>query len=295
MFKSHIFIINSAAGKGKAGKKINLLISELNKNIPEYSIELTKGKLHACTLAQEAAEKGFRNIIAVGGDGTINEVITGIIRSGKDVNFGIIPEGGGNDLARNFRISSNIKRAVKLIRKKKIIQIDAGKVEDLYFINSFGIGLDAKVAEYASKTKLLNGLPRYIFAVLKALIKMKSYKIDVTVNDTIISSDFTMISIGNGKYCGGGFMLTPNAKADDGLLDICLIDKVNRRKILKLLPAALKGKHTTEQEVTMKRTNKIRFQTSDKIPIYFDGEIPKLKNPNDFTIELLPKRINLIC
>jgi len=295
MYKSHIFIINSAAGKGKAGKKINLLIRELNKNIPEYSIELTKGEKHATELAREAAEKGFRNIVAVGGDGTINEVITGIIRSGKDVNFGIIPLGGGNDLARNFRISSNMKRAVKLIRKKKIIQIDAGKIEDLYFINSFGIGLDAKVTENAGKTKLLNGLPRYIFAVLKALINMKSYKIEVFVNNEKISSDYTMISIGNGKYCGGGFMLTPNATADDGLFDICFINKVNRRKILKLLPAALKGKHITEQEVTMKRTDKIRFQTSDKIPIYFDGEIPKLKNPNDFEIELLPKRINLIC
>jgi diacylglycerol kinase (ATP) len=295
MNQSHLFIINPAAGKGKAGKNLNRLISELNKNIPEYKTELTRGKLHAAELAREAASAGIRNIIAVGGDGTINEVVSGIIRSGKDVNFGIIPEGGGNDLARNFRISSNVKKAVKLIRRKKLIQIDAGKIEDHYFINSFGIGLDAKVAEYASKAKVLNGLPRYIFAVLKALVKMKPYKINLTLNEMNISSEFTMVSIGNGKYCGGGFMLTPNALADDGLFDICLIDKVNRRKILKLLPSAIKGKHITQPEATLKRANKIRVQTADKIPIYFDGEIPNLKNPNDFTIELLPKRINLIC
>ena len=155
--------------------------------------------------------------------------------------------------------------------------------------------MDAKVAEYASKAKILNGLPRYIFAVLKALTKMRTYQMEVSINEMKITSDFTMVSIGNGKYCGGGFMLTPNAAADDGLFDICLIDKVNRKRILKLLPSALKGKHINEPEVTIKRSCKIRIQTNEKIPIYFDGEIPTLKNPNDFTIELLPKRINLIC
>ena len=291
------FIINTTAGRGKTGKKISKLIQTLNKQDFVYKLELTKSPKHATELTIDAVKNGFQNIIAVGGDGTVNEVVNGIMRSenpGK-INFGVIPEGGGNDFAHNFEISYNVGKALKKLKKGKIKKIDVGKIDDKYFINSFGIGFDAKVAINASKTKFLNGLPRYLWAVVLSLIRLKSYEMEIKIDHKTLNSEYLMVTIGNGKYCGSGFQITPEAKINDGVFDICLIEKVNRRRLVKLLPSAIKGKHLGQPEVSIKRSNFIEIKTDTEIPVYFDGEIPDLKNPKNFRIELLPKKINLIC
>jgi len=118
---------------------------------------------------------------------------------------------------------------------------------------------------------------------------------EIRIDHKTLNSEYLMVTIGNGKYCGSGFRITPDAKANDGVFDICLIEKVNRRRLLKLLPSAIKGKHLGEPEVAIKQSSFVEIKTDTKIPVYFDGEIPVLENPNNFRIELLPKRINLIC
>jgi len=291
------FIVNATAGQGKTGKKISKFIQVLNKQNFNYKIELTKFHKHATELTTDAISKGFQNIIAVGGDGTVNEVVNGIMRSEnpRKINFGIIPEGGGNDFAHNFELSTKVGKAVKKLKKGKIKKIDVGKIDNKFFINSFGIGFDARVAVNASKTKFLNGLPRYLWAVVLSLIKLKSYEMEIKIDHKTLNSEYLMVTIGNGKYCGSGFRITPEAKANDGVFDICLIEKINRRRLMKLLPSAIKGKHLGQPEVSIKRSSFIEIKTDEEIPIYFDGEIPELDDPRHFRIELLPKKINLIC
>ena len=109
------------------------------------------------------------------------------------------------------------------------------------------------------------------------------------------NSPFLLIAIGNGKYTGGGFLLTPEAIVDDGFLDICFIKTITRRRILSLLPSAIKGKHLKEPEVDLKQSRTIEVITKTSLPFYTDGELPELKNPLHFKIELLPKKLNLIC
>ncbi len=295
--KKWFFIVNATAGQGKTGKKISKLIQALNKQNFSYKIELTKFPKHATELTIDAIKKGFQNIVAVGGDGTVNEIVNGILRSenpGK-IYFGVIPEGGGNDFAHNFELSPKIGKAVKKLKKGKIKKIDVGKIENKYFINSFGIGFDARVAVNSRKINFLNGLPRYLWAVVMSLIKLKSYEMEIKIDDKTLNSKYLMVTIGNGIYCGSGFRITPDAIANDGVFDICLIEKINRRRLMKLLPSAIKGKHLGQPEVTIKRSNFIEIKTDAEIPVYFDGEIPELENPYNFRIELLPKKINLIC
>jgi len=291
------FIINATAGRGKTGKKISRLIQILNKQNFNYKLELTKGCKHATELTTTAIQNGFRNIIAVGGDGTVNEVVNGIMSSGNPgkINFGVIPAGGGNDFAHQFELPSKVGKAVKKLKKGIIKKIDVGKIEDKFFINSFGIGFDALVAVNGYKIKYLNGLPRYILAVILSLIKLKPYHLEIKINGKTIESEYLMVTVGNGKYCGSGFQITPQAKANDGVFDICLIEKVNRRRLLKLLPSAIKGKHLGQPEVSIKKSSLIEIKTSEEIPVYFDGEIPELENQKNFRIELLPKKINLVC
>ncbi len=295
--KRWFFIVNSTAGRGKTGKKISNLITSLNEHKLNFEIELTKAPQHAIQLAKDAIKKGFSNIISVGGDGTLNEVVNGVMHSGKaeEVNVGIIPEGGGNDFAASFNLSSNINKAVDTLQKFITKKIDVGKIEDRYFINALGMGFDARAAQISNKIKHLNGLPRYLLAVIKALVALKPFEAEVKLDNYTYNSPFLLIAIGNGKYTGGGFLLTPEAIIDDGFLDICFIKTISRRRLLSLLPSAIKGKHLKEPEVDLKQSRTIEVITKTPLPFYTDGELPKLKNPLNFKIELLPKKLNLIC
>ena len=290
------FIVNAIAGIGKTGRLLSRFITILNDHKLDFEIEVTKAPKHATKLALDAVKSGYTRIAAVGGDGTVNEVVNGIMLSQRsdEVTFGIIPEGGGNDFARNFDIPHFVGKAVSTLEKHNTKKVDVCKIEDYYFINSLGIGFDARVAEYASKAKYLNGLPRYFFAVLKALVKLKPYKMKISLDNKNVESSFLMITIGNGRYCGGGFKLTPDSIADDGKFDICLIDAINRRRLLQVLPKAIKGTHIDLPEVKIERSDSIEITTDQEIPLYFDGELPILKNPKHFRIEIIPNKLNVI-
>ncbi|MCF7857963.1 MAG: diacylglycerol kinase family lipid kinase [Candidatus Cloacimonetes bacterium] len=294
--KKWFFIVNPTAGRGRTGKKINELVTSLNQHKFDFEIELTKSPGHGTKLTKDAILNGSHNIIAVGGDGTLNEIVNGVMLSGKadEVCIGCVPEGGGNDFSTNFHLSSNINKAVNTLQKYKKQKVDIGKIEDKYFINSLGIGFDARVAIISNRIKHLNGLPRYLAAVLKALISLKMFKAEIKIDTGIINEPFLLLSVGNGQSAGGGFLLTPEARVDDGLLDICFISTVNRRRVLKLLPSAIKGKHLKEPEVVIHQTRKIEISSDKALPLYFDGELPTLKDQFNFTIEILPNRIDFI-
>lgn len=291
------FVINTVAGRGKTGKILNKLIVRLNEINISYEIEITKYPLHAVELTQNAIKRGFRKIIAVGGDGTINEVVNGIMKSKKaeKVSLGIIPEGGGNDFAKNFGIGSNINDDIEIILKGNTHKIDIGSIENRYFINALGIGFDASVAQYAAGIKYLNGLPRYFLALIKAALKLKNHHLFLKVNDRLLELSTLLVSIGNGLSTGGGFLLTPHAKVDDGKFDICIIKAVTLKKIPKVLTRVLAAKHLDLPEVEIIQTDLIEICSDKKVPIYYDGELPELENPYKMIIQLHARKINLIC
>ena len=291
------FIVNSTAGNGKTGKKINSLIGHLNKHELDYQIELTRYHRHAIELAQVACMEGFKNIIAVGGDGTASEVAAGIARSGmaEKVNFSIIPEGGGNDFCKNFYLSHNIEKCLNQLIKGKLIKIDIASFEDQFFLNSFGIGFDAQAAAQANKIKFLNGLPRYLLAVAAALLKFRNFPLKIVIDDKeVLTGNFLLVAIGNGKYAGGGFKLNPEALVDDDYLDVMFARDVSLLRIFKVLPKALEGKHASEPEVSFVRCRKLEIIAENELPVYFDGEIPHLKNNKHLTISIAPQKLNLI-
>ena len=293
----YFFVVNTTAGRGKTGKILNKLIERLKEKKIHHELSITKHPLHAIELTKEAIKKGFRTIIAVGGDGTINEVVNGIIKSKKNdlVKLGIIPEGGGNDFARNFGIGSDIDDDIEIIMRSDTRKIDVGSIENRYFINALGIGFDASVAQYAAGIKFLNGLPRYFMALIKAAIKLKNHHLFLKVNERLLDLSTLLVSIGNGLSTGGGFLLTPNAKVDDGKFDICIIKAVKLGRIPKILGRVLAAKHLDLPEVEIIQTDTIEICSDKIVPIYYDGELPELKDPYNMKIQLHPEMINLIC
>lgn len=292
------FIVNSTAGRGRAGRKITELLDKLNSlNIP-FEIEVTKAPRHAVELARSAiVDKGFRHLVAVGGDGTLNEVINGIMLSGhnNEVKLALFPEGGGNDFAKYFHLSPSIHRDVELLVRREVLPIDVGRINDYYFINSLGIGFDAVVAGHANRIKYINGLPRYTLAVLKALFSLRRYPVEFALDAVQHHTHMMMLSVGNGRYCGGGYQLTPSARVDDGKLDICLIKEASLFRLLNIIPKALKGIHIHEPEVEMLRGKELSISSSLALPIYFDGEIPSDLDRRNITISVIPSAIQLIC
>lgn len=289
-------ILNPFARKGKAFHRIKLIEKYFKKLNMDYEMSITDSPKQAINFALGFANRGFKNIIAAGGDGTINEVVNGIMLSDNpdDVNFGIISIGGGNDFVKNLDYPRKIKSQIKILRAGYTKKIDIGKIENQYFINTLGIGFDAQVAINYKKNKIISGFPGYLAAVLKTLIRNKSYSVNIETDNSAFSKRIKFITVGNGVSCGGKFHLTPDAKIDDGLFDFCIIDSISRRRILKLLPKTTKGKHVGYDEVHIARGKKISVSSSHKLPLYFDGEIPDLIDKRNFTIEMIPHKINLI-
>ena len=289
-------ILNPFAGKGKAFKSVSEVEELFDKFGLDYEVILTDSPKQAIEFAQQAIQNGLKKIIAAGGDGTINEVVNGIIRSGKQnkIIFGIIALGGGNDFVKNFHYPKLLQDQIKKFIKPKIKKIDVGKIEEFYFINTFGVGFDAQVARSYANNLILNGSAGYYKAVMKELLRLKPYQIRIKLDGEVFTGKKLLISVANGRWCGGKFQLTPKAEIDDGLFDVCIIDYLNRFRIMQLLPKAQDGGHVGHPKVHICRTKSIFISSEIALPVYFDGELPILKNSKQLRIDLLPAQINLI-
>ncbi len=293
MFK---IILNPFAGKGKGFKSIREVEDLFKEYDLKYDLIITDSPKQAIHYAKDAADSGYESIVAAGGDGTINEVVNGIMRSEKSdkVKLGIIALGGGNDFVRNFHYPKLLKNQIQNFLQAKICRVDVGRIEDYYFINTLGVGFDAQVARSYANNLVLNGSAGYYKAVVKELVRLKPYKVEIKFDDKTISGKKLLISVGNGKWCGGKFQLTPKAEIDDGVFDVCVIDYLNRFRIMQLLPTASDGSHVEHPKVHICRTRSITISSEQSLPIYFDGELPQLKNEKNINIKLEPSQINLI-
>ncbi|MEW6095017.1 MAG: diacylglycerol kinase family protein [bacterium] len=285
-------ILNPFAGKKRLDKEIETIRKILTSEKLDFELAFTQKPKDGIYLAQKAVEEGFNLIVAVGGDGTINEVVNGIIDF-EEVILGIIPIGLGNDFAWMIGLGpKDIEKACKTLSNGTVKKIDVGVVNNRYFVNGVGIGFDAQVAKERLKYKgMLSGLGLYLYAVMKTLFKYKSIQANIKLDDKEININLLLIAIGVGKRCGGGFLLTPEAELDDGLFDVCVIQQIGKLKALCSLPKTLKGIHTTMPEVNMYRAKQIIVNLPVPLTGHVDGEIIE---GNTYQIGLLPKKLKVM-
>lgn len=255
-FVNYVFIINPITGKRK-GIDIVTIINEycISKNI-NYKVVCTKDVGHAEYLA--SLYKNLENtvIYSVGGDGTLNEVINGMVNS--KASLGIIPIGSGNDFYKS------------LIESNDSI-IDLGKVNDKYFINIASIGLDAEIVLGANNLKGYD-FPNELIYITSLVNNYFKYDcINVKLDEVL--KELTILTICNGKYYGRGFKIAPNAKLNDGLFDVVEVDKISKLKIIKLLCKLSMSKHLTDKDVKYYKTNNITVESPFALNCNIDGEI----------------------
>jgi diacylglycerol kinase (ATP) len=292
-------ILNPEAGRGRAKHILKSLTDCLHEKGVAFQLEQTNAPGHAKDIALRMKED-HEIILAAGGDGTINEVTSGIINS--KTALAVLPVGSGNDFNKMIGIPKKISQAVTAILygKKKLIDLgqgyfwnSLGEKKKCHFVNTLGIGLDAEIAHETRKIKLLRGLPLYLLAAIKALYKHtpNEYKL-IEGNRTWIEKAF-LICIGNGCFEGGGFKLLPRAITNDSRLDICLIKDMPILKALKIIPHLIKGSHFNKNRISMWKSKEIRIESKSPFVIHCDGEV-LTNDAVKIKVELSPKKINVI-
>ena len=297
-------IVNTTAGKGHAGKILPLVQGYLAHYGVEHDLICTEAPGQGVELGREAAAAGYERVVAMGGDGTADEVANGLLLAGEqghEAVLGVIPAGSGNDFSHALGIPSNPEEACRRLAEGRVRSIDMIRVtvdgQPRIFDNSVGIGFDADVSLETRKIKRVHGFPMYLWAVFRVLAADHKwpYPMHITVDGQPTPHQaVTLITVANGPRAGGGFYLTPDAQPDDGLLDVCIADQLGRLGILQLLPHAMKGTHVDKKPVTMLRGRHVLIEGGQGLPGHVDGETLCIQG-HRIEFEILPGRLKVWC
>jgi len=264
-------IINPYAGKGITGRLWPEVKKNLDKLSPEITYDFTQYPGHASTLARDIKRIGVDGVIAVGGDGTINEVINGLVDS--NLPLGIIPTGTGNDLSRTLGIPQDPFEAVIILAQAKLTEINLGEVNGTYFVNVASVGFDAAVAGLVNKRRFLKGKAAYYGAILLNIIRNRHYNLSISLDGNIIEKKCTLVAIANGKYYGAGQKIAPQADYTDDLFDVVIIASAPRVDILKTLPGIKDGRHLRSPYVNIYKAKIVTVSSGGYAPAQADGEL----------------------
>jgi YegS/Rv2252/BmrU family lipid kinase len=289
-----LLIVNPAAKHGETETLVPA-IEQLLQSVP-HDLVLTTHMGNAAQIAEEA--KGYDTLVAVGGDGTVHEVLNGIMRrpEGDRPALGLIPTGSGNDTRRTLGVPTDIADATLVLAAGVRRRFDVGLCNGLYFNNSFAAGLDARVTakavEYKVTTKR-SGLWLYLTALLHVLFReLYSHHVQISWDgEEPVADDLLALAATIGPTYGGGFYITPEAVPDDGLLEVCVIDPLSLPGALLRLPFVVLGKHTRFKVVTMSRRRSIVIESAEPMPAQLDGEVMVDRR---FEISILPGAIECI-
>lgn len=296
-------IMNPVSGEGKARQLVESVAAQF-KSYGDAEFTFTVRPGHARELAHEAVDEGFDLVVAAGGDGTVHEVANGLYCDGRTrLPIGIIPFGTGNDLAYSLGIPTDLDAAVARIFGGRERAIDLGCVDygrdtPEVFVNNMGIGFDAIVVIRSKQLTRVKGFAMYLTAVLQTIaFNYDAPDLEMQFDDETVRQNSLFLSMGNGKRHGGGFLLTPDAQLDDGVIDSCLVNPVSRFTMIRMLLSVMNGTHTTTKYVTMRQSRRIDVRSSAALPIHVDGEM--LAYPEDdvrhVTVTCRPLAMRVVC
>lgn len=288
-------ILNPYANRWKAKERGNDITTALQITGLDFDLVTTNAPEHGTELAATAVAEGYDVVIAAGGDGTINEVLNGILQAtpnGQTIPFGIMPAGSANDFCHQIGIPSDLTAAAKIIAAGQTRLLDAGKVNGHYFLNNSAVGMEPVVTIESQKIKRLSGESRYIAALIKALIKLKAWQMEIHWDDGDFTGPGYFLSVCNGPRTGG-FLMAPGAEMDDGYFDFVFAPEMPKLKLISALLKLFKGTHVELPYITFERTKKLTMTCTPGTPIHADGEIID-RTATAVTYEIIPAKVNLL-
>ena len=302
----YAIIFNPRAGFGRPQKKRSMVERAMRRAGLSYDLYHTARPGHAVELAVQLAPR-YDALLAAGGDGTVQEVGAGLVGVSSRVPLGVLPLGTGNDFLKMTGIPGSVEPAAASLRGAVPVAVDVGQVRgkeeggdrfDRLFVNVLGVGFDAEVAQAVQSYKMLRGKAAYLAAVLAVLRRRSVPLVRVAVENgeeetAYYEGPLFLAALGNGRSSGGGFYLTPEADLRDGKLDLCLIEALPLRRIARLIPAVLRGRHLRAPEVHFERVRRMRLFAESSLSVHADGEVVT-RSARQVDVEVVPQRLHVL-
>ncbi len=298
-------VANPTSGRGTGERMIPVIERLMELHQLEYTLVHTERPGHAVDLAQQAAGQGYEYVVAAGGDGTINEVLNGLLQAqaagaGRPA-LGVFPVGRGNDFAYSMGIPLKLEEAVQALQKGKTRPVDVGRLmgglypQGRIFGNGVGIGFDAVVGFESVKLAPLSGFVSYLVAALKTImLYYHAPQVRIELDDETITQNSLMVSVMNGRRMGGGFYMTPESISDDGQFDLCIAGDVNRIEIFKVMLRFMRGTQKGHPAIQFRRSKHVTITAiNGSLPAHADGETMAL-DADRLELEVVPQAIGLV-
>lgn len=290
--------LNPAAGRGRAGRRarrINELLSCAGEPV-ETQLSAAVGDLEE--QVRRSVERGVQRIVVAGGDGSVHEAVNGIMRAGGAAALGVVPSGTGNDFAKAAGIPLDWEHATSLLADRirangRRRSIDIGRMNDRYFANGAGIGLDAKVTRIARSYRVPIGDLVYLIAIFRTMLDgIASPRMRITTASGVREGPITLANVANGDWIGGMFNIAPDARHDDSVFDLIIVDPVSWPRILQLLPRLMAGRHLGEKEISHELVTRVLIEADEPVECHLDGEM--LAPLQRFEISILPGALQIL-
>ena len=281
-----VVVANPTAGRGKGARLIPKVDALLRSLGVSHTLRICEGADDPERLARVAASDGTEIVAALGGDGQVGACANGLF--GTESALAVIPAGTGNDFARHIGLDrKDPLAAVRLLSSPTFRAIDVVKVttreRQRYYVNIGGAGFDSEVSEHANRVRRLRGAPKYVYSTFVTLARFSPGDFVVRVDGKEHAFRGMMLAVGNGTSYGGGMRVTPDARSDDGLLDVCVIQELPKWQFVKTFPKVFSGKHVEHRAVTMLRGREIEMTADRPFQVYADGE-PVGRLPATFSV-----------
>ena len=286
MTEEAVFIVNPAAGRGRVGQMRQHLETTLHRLVPQAQLLFTQAPLHATELARQAPAKS--RVIAVGGDGTLHEVLKGMAHSDKTL--GVVPIGSGNDFARMVGVRGlGLEASIQTAASGTVQTFDLGEVNGEPFGNSFGAGFDAQVSHLAlSAPQFLRGIPRYLYSIIGTIQSLKLPELELSSNGKTLYQGSSLLSAYMiGKTYGAGIPIAPFANPTDGQLAVVVAGTFSKLGVLGILPRLLAGKHLSHPQVQQFEGTQFTLRFDQPVEAHTDGEL--LSQPQQvYEVQIYP-------
>lgn len=306
MINTYKIILNPISGNGNGMRLLPQIEKLLAQHKLGFDLVRTEHVGHGIELTRQAVKDSYDTIVAVGGDGTVNEVINGLMLCKLEgitlPRFGVLCVGRGNDFAGSMGIPTDLEAGVQALVDDHRRTIDIGKVaggeypEGRYFGNCVGVGFDAITTIEVHKLPRWGGFLGFMVAVLKTVFLYNKAPLATTVYDEkTLTQRSLLISIMNGRRLGGGFLMAPNSEPDDGFFDLCIAEQMSSFEVIKMIPHFTRGDQATQPTIKTGQAAHITITALDgPLPAQTDGEIICVDGTR-LEVEVLPRQLEIIC
>jgi len=287
-------VVNPAAGGGRVGRHWPRLLERLRALGLDAAFSVTEAPGHASDLAREAIDAGADVVVAVGGDGTICEVLQGLHAAGAGTALGILPLGTGNDAARTLGLPLRLEDAARVLLAGERRRVDLMRAGERVVLNAIGIGLLGSINVNSTTIKWVRGMAAYLVSGVFTLLNYRCPEIELTNGEYRYSGPMTILAIHNGVTTGGGFKLCPAALPDDGALDATLVTETRVPARVGALADCLRGTLGRKAFTHEVRFERLELRCSERLPYHWDGN-PDHVEPPGIDFEVLPGALEVIA